>query len=360
MFSQMKNIYRQIPINSPEISALVLATVTGAEGSTPQKPGSSALFNRSGLIAGTVGGGVMEGRVQEIALEALSSKRPGHYVFTLDKNESDGEDALCGGKISLLIDPLLQKHKSVFEALSRSSGERIPGVLMTVVTHSLNEGYLPTRYWITERKTDLIPEEFKPLVEPEIIKLLKSRDAYDFRELKIPMKGDFPSCLIFMEPVFPAPRLIIAGAGHIGKALSQIGSMLDFEITVIDDRAEFANHENMPYADHIITEDIGKAMSELDIGNDSYVVIVTRGHRDDARALLSCIGSDAGYIGMIGSKTKVALMHREFIEKRWATQEQWNRIFAPVGLDIKSKSVEEIAISIAAQLVQVKNTGDRN
>lgn len=355
MFSQMKNIYRQIPLISPEISGLVLATVTGAEGSTPQKPGSSALFNRSGLIAGTVGGGVMEGRVQEIALEALSSKRPGYYVFTLDKNASEGEDALCGGKISLLIDPLLQKHKSVFEALSRSSGERIPGVLMTQVTYSADDGYLLTRYWISGQELGLIPKQLRSLTEPEIVKLLKSRDAYDFRKLKIPMEGDFPSCLIFLEPVIPAPRLIIAGAGHIGKALSQIGSMLDFEITVIDDRAEFANHENIPYADHIITDDIGKALSKLDIGNDSYVVIVTRGHRDDARALLSCIGSDAAYIGMIGSKTKVSLMHREFIDKGWATQEKWDKIFAPVGLDIKSKSVEEIAISIAAQLVQVKN-----
>jgi xanthine dehydrogenase accessory factor len=351
----MKNIYLQIPLNSPEISEMVLATVTGAEGSTPQKPGSSALFTSSGLIAGTVGGGVMEGRVQEIAMKSLKTKTPGYYVFTLDKSASDGEDALCGGKISVLIDPLLEKHRHVFEALGRSSGKRIPGVLMTQVTESPDDGYQLTKYWISEQDKSLIPKELRSVTEPEIIKLLKSQDASGFRELKIPMEGDFPSCLIFLEPVFPAPRLIIAGAGHIGKALSQIGSMLDFEVTVIDDRAEFANHENIPYADHIIQSDIGEALSKLDIGNDSFVVIVTRGHRDDARALLSCIGSDASYIGMIGSRTKVALMQKEFIEKGWATQEQWDKIFAPVGLDIKSKSVEEIAISIAAQLVQVKN-----
>jgi xanthine dehydrogenase accessory factor len=131
--------------------------------------------------------------------------------------------------------------------------------------------------------------------------------------------------------------------------------MLDFEVIVIDDRREFANPDNLPDADHIIVKNIGEAMEVIEKTADTYIVIVTRGHKDDGVALKPCIGSDVAYVGMIGSKGKVAKMHSEFIRQGWATEEQWNRIYTPIGLDIKSKTVEEIAVSIAAQLVLVRN-----
>ncbi len=351
----MKNIYLQIQLNLPDISNLVLATVTRSDGSTPQKPGSSALFDRSGLIAGTIGGGVLEGKVQKIALESLITKKSGHYTFRLDKSVSDGEDALCGGEISILIDARLADHIPVFEALRKSSEERDPGVLITLVSNIETDKTLINRYWTTNHDRELIPPELKSVIIPEISSLISGSGSYDFREIKLPDQGDDPTRLLFLEPVIPPPQLVIAGAGHIGKALSQIGSMLGFEITVIDDRSEYANKGNIPYADHIITSGIGNAIDSIVKENDTYIVIVTRGHKDDGYALRACIGSDAAYIGMIGSKTKIALMRRDFIENNWATEAQWNKIFAPVGLDIRSKTVEEIAISIAAQLVKVKN-----
>jgi xanthine dehydrogenase accessory factor len=351
----MKNIYLEIPLNIPDISDIVLATVTNTEGSTPQKPGSSAIFSKKGLIAGTVGGGILEGKVQMIAIGSLLSKRPALHLFRLDNSLPDAEDALCGGKISVLIDSILSEHIQAFEALRKSVEDRIPGILVTLVRKSGENILMINRYWLTQSDRDLVPGELLPYIEPELNNLISCSDSYDFREVKLPEKGNEPSRLLFLEPVIPPPRLIIAGAGHIGKALSQIGSMLDFEITVIDDRPEFANPENIPSANHIVTEDIGKSLSGIEKGSDTYIVIVTRGHKDDGSALRACIGSDATYIGMIGSKNKVALMQREFIENGWATREQWNRIFAPVGIDIKSKTVEEIAVSIAAQLVKVKN-----
>lgn len=351
----MKNIYRQIPLTSPDISNLVLATVTRTEGSTPQKPGSSALFSPSGLVAGTVGGGVLEGKVQKIAMECLITKKPVHHVFKLDTNVSDGEDALCGGKIWVLIDAGLVRHKQIYEALRKSFDARIPGVLITLITTGENDKISIDRYWATESDRSLIPDELKPFAAPEISRLISGSDSYDFRELKIQSAENKSLKLLLLEPIIPPPRLIIAGAGHIGKALSHIGNMLDFDVTVIDERPEFANSENIPDADQIINEDIGHAVSMIEKGADTYIVIVTRGHRNDGSALRACIGSDAAYIGMIGSKTKVSLMHREFIEKGWATQKQWDKIFAPIGIDIRSKTVEEIAVSVAAQLVQVKN-----
>jgi xanthine dehydrogenase accessory factor len=131
--------------------------------------------------------------------------------------------------------------------------------------------------------------------------------------------------------------------------------MLNFEVTVIDDREDFANSENLPDAHHIIVKDIGKAMHEVIKDHKTYIVIVTRGHHNDAEALKPCIGSDAAYIGMIGSRAKTAKMRDEFIRNEWTTEENWNKIYTPIGLKIGSQTVEEIAISIAAQLVMIRN-----
>jgi xanthine dehydrogenase accessory factor len=182
-----------------------------------------------------------------------------------------------------------------------------------------------------------------------------SSAAPEFRQIEISIQEKKPG-IVLLEPVFPQKQLIIAGAGHIGKALSHLGKLLDFDVTIIDDRKEYANIENLPDADSIIVREIGPAMEEVKKGKDSYIVIVTRGHNDDAEALKPCIGSGAAYVGMIGSRTKVLRMKDEFIRNNWAIEEQWNQIFSPVGLDIKSKTVEEIALSIAAQLVLVRNS----
>jgi xanthine dehydrogenase accessory factor len=148
---------------------------------------------------------------------------------------------------------------------------------------------------------------------------------------------------------------VIAGAGHVGQAVAHVGHLLDFEVTVVDDRPEFANETRLPEADHIIVEDIGKAIDEMPKTADTYFVIVTRGHSHDADALKACISSDVAYIGMIGSRRKIALMREKFIDLGWATAPHFDRVFAPIGIDIQSKTVQEIAVSIAAELVQVRN-----
>jgi len=354
-FRQMKNIYLQILNDKQGISELVLATVTGTSGSTPQKPGSSALFSKSGLEYGTVGGGILEGKVEQFAIEALLSKKPVHKLFSLDKSTSDGEDALCGGRITILIDPLLERHSSLFGIIRESSLLQIPGVLITGM-NVLSGGEADIkRYWVTRKSIPDISSGFSAAIIEMAGEILSSSDPYDCREMRLPSEKEGAAEIYFLEPVLPHSRLIIAGAGHIGKALAKLGQMLDFDVTVIDDRPEYANSGNIPDADHILTGEIESMISNLNIDKDTFIVIVTRGHRDDAGALRSCISSDAAYIGMIGSKNKNALMHRNFLENGWATEELWRRIYAPVGLDIGSKSVEEIAVSIAAQLIKIRN-----
>ena len=351
----MKNIYIQILDLHPTFPSLVLATVIRSIGSTPQKPGSSALFGKSGLITGTVGGGILEAKVQEISKNAIESKDSFKATFSLNKDITDGENAICGGQISVLIGSDTYKHLSVYEEIKKSVNNKIPGVLITMISGITDNKVIIDRYWMTEKNKPGIQDRLLQKIEPEVKSILMKYDPSDFRELELSNQDNETSVLILLEPVFPPLSLVIAGAGHIGKALAHLGSLLDFEVTIIDDRAEFANKKNIPDAEFIIVENIGQALQKLKKSSDTYIVIVSRGHEDDAGALKVCIGSEAGYIGMIGSKNKVATMRRDFIDKGWATEQQWESVHTPVGIDINSRTVEEIALSIAAQLIQVKN-----
>ena len=349
----MKNIYLEFA--DTDNTGVVLATVTRTHGSTPQKPGSSALFSGKGLISGTVGGGVVEGRVQKAAMDALITKKSGHYTFNLYNDVSDTEEAICGGEISVLLDANPGNSFSVFRQIRQSMEERIPGVLVTMVTDADDSAVLINRYWMSSRVNPDIRKEFLEKISPVVTDQIAKGKSYDFREMTLVMPGEEPESHFFLEPVFPPDHLVIAGAGHVGKALARLGSWLGFEVTVIDDRGEYANSENIPEAEHIIVEDIGSALRALEKKEDTYVVIVTRGHKDDAEALKPCIGTALAYTGMIGSKKKVTVLRESFIQKGFATREQWDRIHTPIGLDIGSQTVEEIAVSIAAQLVQVRN-----
>jgi xanthine dehydrogenase accessory factor len=201
-----------------------------------------------------------------------------------------------------------------------------------------------------------MPVSFSEKINPVISEMLSGKNPSDYRETELAVPGEEPSSKFFLEAIFPAPRLIIAGAGHIGRTLAQLADMLGFDVTIIDDRQEYANPRKIPEGSHFIVGDIGQEIYNLQKSDDTYVVIVTRGHKDDAEALKACINSGFAYTGMIGSKTKIASMKADFISHGWATPRQWDSIYTPIGVDIKSRTIEEIAISIAAQLILVKNS----
>ena len=256
----MRNSYLRILDHQSIDYPVVLATVTRTSGSTPQKPGSSALFGKDGLIFGTVGGGIVEGKVQQIALDVIQSKESGHFHFNLNKDISDSEEAICGGQISVLIDARPDNSIHVFEQVKLSMENKIPGVLITMVTGLSEKTVLINRYWMSLSHKPSMPVSFLEKLEPAVMNLISSANPSDYREMELSIPGEEPSSLFFLEPIFPPAQLVIAGAGHIGKALAHIAAMLDFEVTIIDDRAEYANAKNIPDADHIIVSDIGEAM----------------------------------------------------------------------------------------------------
>jgi xanthine dehydrogenase accessory factor len=355
----MKNIYLNITGPEQQSQGLVLATVTASRGSTPQKPGCSALFAQNTLIAGTVGGGIVESKVQEYAGKSALTKESAYLHFSLDSDIDMKEEAVCGGTISILVDADPLASLPVFSEMRKSLASGKPGVLLSRVTAWGDPHVMIMRHWVT-MDTDLpLPEHFRATIMDEVRNLLASAAGAVYKELDLPVPGEQQTAKFFLEPVTPLPRLVIAGAGHIGRALSHLGRLLDFEVTVIDDRKEYANPANLPDADRIIVEAIGEAMRKEKKDNNTYIAIVTRGHSHDADALRPCIGSAAAYVGMMGSKKKVAKMHEDFMKNKWATEEQWQKIFTPIGLEIGSKTIEEIVVSIAAQLILVRTKSIR-
>ncbi|MDQ2899127.1 MAG: XdhC/CoxI family protein [Acidobacteriota bacterium] len=158
---------------------------------------------------------------------------------------------------------------------------------------------------------------------------------------------------VFVEPVIPPPRAFIFGAGHISKSLSKVAAMAGFSPSVVDNRESFANRDRFPEADEIFAEEYEEVFPKLNIVETSYIVIVTRGHRDDMRVLRWAVATPARYIAMIGSKRKVFNVVKE-LEKEGIPRHAMERVFAPMGFDIGAISPEEIAISVAAEMIAVR------
>ncbi len=157
---------------------------------------------------------------------------------------------------------------------------------------------------------------------------------------------------IFIEPVTPAPHLYLFGAGHVAFNLYKVARIAGFEVTVIDDRESYASRERFPEARDVYADDFERVTAQLAPGASSYIVIVTRGHRDDMRVLRWAVEQDARYVGMIGSKRKVIATYKE-LEQQGVASEKLHRVAAPVGLDIGAVTPEEIAVAIVAEMIAI-------
>jgi xanthine dehydrogenase accessory factor len=157
---------------------------------------------------------------------------------------------------------------------------------------------------------------------------------------------------VFVEPILPQPMLYIFGGGHVSLALAASAHTAGFGIGIVDDREAFANAQRFPMAGEIYTS-FEDAFTKIQPHAGTYIVIVTRGHRDDMRVLQWAVGTEARYIGMIGSKRKVLSVYAA-LEKEGIAPEKFERVHAPVGLEIGALTQEEIAISITAELIAVR------
>jgi xanthine dehydrogenase accessory factor len=163
---------------------------------------------------------------------------------------------------------------------------------------------------------------------------------------------------IFVEPVLPPAELYIFGAGHVAESLYRVARIAGFDITVVDDRETYARRERFPEAQRVIAEDFDKAVAGLTPSESSFIVIVTRGHRDDMRVLRWAVQTPARYVGMIGSKRKTIGIFKE-LQKEGLAASLFERVHAPIGLDIGAITPEEIAVSITAELIAKRRNVER-
>lgn len=162
---------------------------------------------------------------------------------------------------------------------------------------------------------------------------------------------------VFVEAIVPQPQAYIFGAGHISKSLCKVAAIAGFAPTVIDNREQYANRDRFPEADAVFAEEYEDLFPKLNIRDTSYIVIVTRGHRDDMRVLRWALGTPARYIAMIGSRRKVIGVMKE-LEKEGVSAGSLDRLFAPMGFDIGAITPEEIAVSVVAEMIAARRNPD--
>ena len=158
---------------------------------------------------------------------------------------------------------------------------------------------------------------------------------------------------IFVEPIIPQPRALIFGGGHVSKSISKVANIAGFATTIVDDREAFANKERFPEAEATFAEEYESVFPKLEVNGSTYLIIVTRGHRDDMRVLRWAVSTPAKYVAMIGSKRKTISVIKE-LEKEGLPREAFEKIFAPMGLAIGAESPEEIAVSVVAEMIAVR------
>ena len=344
----MEDVFREALNLANKGEPFVIATVIGTKGSTPQKPGAKLLVREDGTGVGTLGGGCVEGDIWFAAKMLL--KEGGNAQVTdylLNEDIAAREGLVCGGTMYFLIDPVFDPStivnpiSNIVGAYDGSSGVG----LATLLKPSQGKGKIGDKMFVSKDgsfngslgdtyRDQEVMESLKTLVDYGRVQTLVTKDGSE----------------VFMEGFTTPASVVIAGGGHISKALSPLISMLGLRLHVVDDRPEFANQERFPDAESVVVADYATGLTQLDIRPNTSVVIATRGHREDDRALEAAVRSPAGYVGLVGSKRKTILIYEELLQ-HGIPIDRLKAVHAPVGLDIGAKTPEEIAVSIMAEIV---------
>lgn len=338
----MVEIYEKALLLADAEDDPVIATVIAAEGSTPQKAGSMALIDAAGNLWGTLGGGMVEADGIAQMRQSRADGRPRLHEFRLDDEYSRTAGPICGGIMRFFTHPSIQQYRESIEAAisAHHAGER--GLLITHVAGS-KAGQVE---WVAE--CGVASRNEFPIAET-LTRCLACEQAEVTRD------GEQEA---YIEPIVPTPRLLIVGGGHVGQAVAFQADVLGFDVTVIDDREEFAEPGLFPTGTKAASGDVKDLVASFPKGKDAYIVLVSKGHLLDALALEACIHDDVRFLGMIGSRRKIRALKKNFISEQIATEEEWNRIVSPIGYDIGAVSVPEIGVAIAAQLVAARRMPD--
>jgi xanthine dehydrogenase accessory factor len=297
----MPRFYSFLPDALATGQPFALGIISRIKGSSPQKKGAKALFFTDGTIKGTLGGGCLEAEIQDRARRALLNGKPSSFELVLDHDFGWDDGLICGGKVYGLILPQAANARDLW--LDLASANKSIG-------------------WGIKRDFTIGTGE-------------ESELGWLYHETTLP----------------PCP-LWIAGAGHVAQAVAPLAQQLDFDVTIFDDRASLANNQFFPKGTHFRVDYWEKSLQDPLPDRPTFGLIVTRGHQHDALVLRYWVQRPFAFLGMIGSKRKKRLIFEQFLAEGLATQEQLDRVACPVGLEIESQSVPEIAVSIVAQYIQ--------
>jgi xanthine dehydrogenase accessory factor len=279
----------------------------------------------------------------------LASGRPAVLEVRLSGQAVAGAEMLCGGNVDVLIEPVFPEDagaESVFQALQAMIAEGRRGVLLTVVT----AGRRMVQRSILSATGNVIGDA-SGRFEAAGIDPRQWADARGF-SLEALDPGKDPA-LVLVEPVEPEALLVLFGGGHISTFVAPLAHTVGFRVCVIDDRAEFANSERFPTAERLLVCPVSAAFERIAVTPATYLVIVTRGHIHDREALRAALATRPAYIGMIGSRRKRDLIYASLVEEG-VPAEDLRRVHCPIGISIGAETPQEIAVSIVAELIQVR------
>jgi len=329
-----------------------LATIVETHGSTPQKVGARLLLRGDGATSGTLGGGCIEADAVERAHEAMRTGVPALLDFTLNEDIAVDYGLACGGTELILIDPTLTADRDL--PLVRRMAETVAGGTRAVVLTLLDSGDGVASAAKLALWADGTTNGHLGPLQAEALRLARRVIAAPRPQPALVTLGTNTRAFldVFAEP----PEIVIVGGGHVGRALASVARVTGYRISVIDDREQFANSERFPEAEHVIAGDIGTSVRTYPATPNTAIVIVTRGHKYDYEALAAAVATDAGYVGLMGSRRKVALIYRQLLADG-VPEERLRAIHAPIGLDIGAASPEEIALSIMAEITMERAGG---
>jgi xanthine dehydrogenase accessory factor len=347
-----------------------LATVINVRGSTPREVGAKMIVREDGQV-GTIGGGCGEAEVfrkARLLLEEGSGARLAEIDLTGDFDQQ--EIGTCGGIMDVFVDLWLPTDLPIARHLADSAQHNRPAALLTMIDPGARSE---------------TPAGAKTVIDPAPGKMSMAVEAVGFEGVALNQLADRVadaaagmieiddrgglktvthiepngSPRLFLDPITGAQRLIIVGAGHIAQPLCELGAMLGFHVTVIDDRASFANRERFPRADLIIARPFTAAIESLRVDRHCYLISVTRGHAFDEEVVRAALKQPGGFIGMIGSKRRSRAMLARLAEDG-IDPALLDEIHAPLGLDIGAETPEEIAIAIVAEIIRERRAGVRD
>ena len=353
----MLDIYSEIVKALEKKEKLALATLITRMGSAPRGVGAKYLIRGDGTSLGSIGGGCVEAEVWQEAQRVIETGKGGVLHFRLSSEQLAEGGLICGGNIDILVEPLRPEFLKVYQEVVRIVKKGGSAVLATLI--SIDSGFAKVEgskvlirhsgekagFLFDGGLEKKVYEECEVLLEgrkPRVLSLSAERPDSEWKNVEI-----------LLEPILSEPTVYIFGAGHVSEQLAPLAKRDHFKVVVIDDREMFANRERFPEADEVIVLDFERCFETLMVDDSSYIVIVTRGHLFDGVVLERAVRTDACYIGMIGSRKKILTLYNDLLRKR-VSKEVLAKVHAPIGIEINSETPEEIAVSIAAELIKVR------